>query len=473
VDTNPDLAWMPALEQARLIRSKELSPTELCELYLRRIECHDGRLNSYLTVAAEQALAGARQAEQAVMAGDPLGPFHGVPMSVKDLADTAGIRTTMGTAAWKDRVPDDDDEVVRRLRVAGFVLLGKTNTPEFGSAVFTEPIAYGPCLNPWDTTRTPGGSSGGAAAALAAGLCAISHGTDGGGSTRIPSAWCGLVGFKPSRGRISASPHPQNLFTTNGALARTVADAAAMLDAMAGYATGDAFWAPPPTRPFLDEVREAPGRLRIAVAPGRPDIVVDPDYQQAVRDTASLLADLGHDVMEALPPFTEVTVDNPVVAAAAATFAATSDGLPPFETLDPINQGFIRLGRTVSAKEVILAQLSTAATIRTLVAFFDSYDVLVTPTTAVPAPPIGRFRHPTHPWETFLEVLPFTPFTADWNMTGQPAVSLPLYVDRSGLPIGIQLVGRPAAEATLVRIASQLEQAAPWADRRPAGWDLS
>jgi len=471
--TSQDLAYMPALDQARLIRTRELSPTEICELYLGRISSSDQRFNSYLTVVADQALEAARRAEKAIAADDSLGPFHGVPLSIKDLCDTAGITTTLGTAAWKDRVPERDEEVVRRLRTAGFVVLGKTNTPEFGSAIFTEPWGYPPCRNPWDTDRTPGGSSGGAAAALAAGLCAISHSTDGGGSTRIPAAWCGLVGFKPSRGRISAFPGPQNLFTTDGAITRTVADAAAMLDAMEGYFTGDAYWAPPPARPFLHEVGQSPGRLRIAFAPSRPDVTIHDDYQQAVRETASLLAELGHEVEEAAPPFAEINVDNPVFAAAAAAFAATADAFPPYDTLDPINQGFIRLGQSVSAREVILAQLQTAEVARRLVAFFDSYDVLVTPTTGGPPPEIGRFRSDTDPWEKFIEVLPFAPFTSDWNLTGQPAVSLPLHTDSSGLPIGIQFVGRPADEATLFRLAAQLEEAAPWAHRRPPGCDQS
>src|SRR5437588_10886871 len=242
-----DLAFASALELAELIRAKEVSPTELVELYAIRIEKLNPQLNAYITLSLDRAMDDARKAE-AELGGDDLPRFLGVPISIKDLNDTAGIRTTQGSAAFADRIPDTDDDVVKALRHAGFIVLGKTNTPEFGNGPWTEPKAYGPTRNPWDTERTPGGSSGGAAAALASGLCPISQGSDGGGSIRIPSSACGLFGLKASRGRVAMPSKPASSLSTNGPITRTVADAAAMLDVMAGPKLGDAWWIGPPER---------------------------------------------------------------------------------------------------------------------------------------------------------------------------------------------------------------------------------
>src|SRR5436190_11105109 len=255
-----ELAFAPALEQARLVREGEVAAVELVEAYARRIEALDGRLGSYLTLCLDRAADEAR----AIRPGDAR-PFAGVPISIKDLYDTEGVRTTYGSAAFAEHVPTADEEAVRRIRGAGFVVLGKTNTSEFGSLPWTEPRAFHPARNPWDLERTPGGSSGGAAAAVAAGLCPVAQASDGGGSIRIPSSVCGVFGLKPSRGRVTAAPGPFNMLSQRGPIARTVADAAALLDVMSGPGPGDAFWAPPPSRPFLEEARsEEPGRLRIA-----------------------------------------------------------------------------------------------------------------------------------------------------------------------------------------------------------------
>lgn len=461
-----DLAYLPALEQAALVRAGEVSPVELVELYLRRIERLNPELNAYLTVAADQALDAARAA-QARCGNEDAPAFLGVPLSVKDLNNTAGIRTTQASAGYSEVVPDFDDAAVGKLKAAGFVVIGKTNSPEFGSAVITEPVAFGPCRNPWDTQRTPGGSSGGAASALAAGLCPISHGSDGGGSIRIPSAWSGVFGIKPSRGRVSAAPAPQSLHATQGPMARTVADAAAMLDAMAGYVTGDAFYAPPPLRPFREEVGADPGRLRIAWTASRSETEVHPDWESAVRATADLLSSLGHDVVEDAPAWTPLDPDHPVVKSRAAMMAAVATDLPPFEVLDPINQTFIEVGRTIPIRDALLADTIAATLARGIVAFFDTYDLLLTPTNSRPAPLIGELRDTEDPWNGLRKSLLACPFTADWNMTGQPAASLPLALDRDGLPIGVQIVARPGAEATLIRVASQLEAARPWIERRP------
>ena len=465
VHDDEDLAFLPALELAGLVRSGQVSPVELVETYLHRIERLNPLLNAYLTVAGDQALTAAKEAAPA---GQDASPFFGVPVSIKDLDNAAGIRTTRGSAGYADFVPEADDAAVAKLKAAGFIVIGKTNTPEFGSAVCTEPVAYGPCRNPWDTDRTPGGSSGGAACALAAGLAPISHGSDGGGSIRIPSAWCGVFGIKPSRGRVSAAPLPQSLHSGQGPIARTVADAAAMLDVMAGYVAGDAFWPPAPSRPFLEEVGQDPGRLRVAFTASRSETEVHPDWVAAVKATAELLADLGHEVVEDAPPWTPLDPDHPVVKGRAASMAAIAPDLPAFELLDPINQTFIEVGRTLSVRDALLCDSIAATMARSIVAFFDRYDVLLTPTNAVPPPLVGELRDNEDPWNGLRKSLLACPFTADWNMTGQPAVSLPLHVDTAGLPVGVQLVGRPAAEATLIRLSAQLEEACPWRSRRPA-----
>ncbi|MGH3132021.1 MAG: amidase, partial [Gaiellaceae bacterium] len=258
-----DLAFLSATEQARLVRDREVASLELVETYLERIERLDPELNAYVTVCAEEAVADARSPRP--------GPFSGVPLPIKDLSETAGIRTTFSCRAFADYVPERDVEIVRRLRAAGFVILGKTNTPEFGTTAVTESALNGACRNPWDTSRTPGGSSGGAAAAVAAGLAPLAHGSDGGGSIRIPASCCGLFGIKPTRGRISTAPYGDPYgFSTNAPMARTVADAAAFLDVVAGPEPGDQYVAPPPERPFETEVGAPPGRLRVALAVDPP-----------------------------------------------------------------------------------------------------------------------------------------------------------------------------------------------------------
>ena len=461
-----DLAFAPATELAELVRLKKVSPVELVDVFAQRIEELNPRIGAYLTTTLDEARDEAKRAEPGVN-GDDLPPFFGVPISIKDLNETAGVRTTHGNGAFADRVPDTDDGIVTRIKNAGFIMLGKTNTPEFGTTCWTDPPSYFPARNPWDPERTTGGSSGGAAGALAAGLCPISQGSDGGGSIRIPAALCGLYGIKPSRGRVSSYPGSQSLLSQNGPISRTVADAAALLDVLSGYMTGDSWWAPPPERPFAEEVGRPAGRLRIAVSTAPPlDVAVAPGNETAVRETASLLERLGHDVVEASPP------DWPqeVVEGFFITWAVRTCGyepMPPFESLEPVNQSLIEFGRSVSAPTFDMADRKIKRASRQLVAFFDDYDVLVTPTVAGPPPIIGSYRDPDDPIAEFLNAASLVPFTPPWNTTGQPAVSLPMHWDEQGLPVGVQIVGRPADEATLIRLSAQLEEAQPWAERRP------
>ena len=464
-----DLAFTPALEQAAMLRRGDVSPVELVELYLARIEALNPTINAYVTVASEFAREHARQAESRLRDADDGAPFLGVPISIKDLHDTAGIRSTHGTAEWRDRVPEHDDEVVARCKSAGFVFLGKTIVPEFGPLNISEPPAYPPGRNPWDPERSCGGSSGGAAAALVAGLCAISHGSDGGGSIRNPSAWCGAVGIKPQRGRVSAAPGSQQFFSISGPIARTVADAAALLDAMAGPATGDAWWAPPLARPLREEVGRAPEPLRVAYHP-HPGVERDrcaPANRAAAEDAARLLESLGHTVEEVAPPgyAEDVVVQSSMIFAANHAAEADLAPYPALETLDPWMRTLVEMGRLVSAADYVKALESLQAMSRRTVAFFDVYDLFVSPTVAAAPPIVGSMRDAGI--ERVMEFWALTPFTALWNTTGQPAMSLPLATDDAGLPVGVQLVGRPADEATLVRVASVLEVERPWRDRRP------
>lgn len=458
-----DLAFVPATGQADLVRSGEVTPVELTQLYLERIERLDPELNAFVTVRGDEALADARAADS-----EPDAPFRGVPIAIKDLDSTAGIRTTLSSRAFADWIPQTDNNTVARLRRAGFIILGKTNTPEFGTTAFTESELNGACRNPWDTSRTVGGSSGGAAAAVAAGLCGIAQGSDGGGSIRIPASCCGLYGLKATRGRISSAPFGPGIgLSTSGPLTRTVTDAAALLDVLAGYEPGDPWWAPPFERPLADEVGADPGRLRIAVTTTPPvaDAEVHPDCVAAVEAAAALLATLGHDVEEATPDWSsgDLNADFGVIWQVAPALYP----IPDPSLLTPYNQGLLARAEATSSADYVrtLARLQLLA--RRVVAFWEDYDLLLTPTLALPPVPLGWHLEVDDPWEQLLLAGRFTPFTPIVNLTGQPAVSLPLSWSPEGLPIGVQLVGRPADEVTLVRVSAQLEEARPWRDRRP------
>jgi amidase len=459
-----ELAFLPATEQARLIREREVTPLELVELYLERIERLDPELGAYVTVCGDEALADARAKTNAPAEV----PFHGVPISLKDLDTTAGIRTTFSCPAFATHVPDFDLAHIARLRAAGFVILGKTNTPEFGTTAFTDSVLNGPCRTPWDLTRNSGGSSGGAAAALAAGLCAISQGSDGGGSLRIPGSCCGVLGFKASRGRVSNAPFAPGIgLGTTGPLARTTADAAAYLDVVGGYEWGDPFPPPPPDRPYAEEVGVDPGRLRVALTTTSPaDGEVSEACVAAARDAAELLASLGHDVEEAAPEWggAELMEDfKPVWQVAPSLYPIRNPSV-----LSPLNQAFLRGAAETSSAVYVAAVTRLQLRARRIASFWSSYDLLLTPTLAMTPVPVGWEAEPEDPWEQFDRAVQFTPFTAAFNVTGQPAVSLPLHWTDTGLPIGVQLVGPPVGDALLVRIASQLEEARPWNERRPS-----
>ncbi len=453
-----ELAFLSALEQAQLVREGAVSSLELVETYLRRIERLDPTLNAYVTVCSEEALAAARAPRP--------GPFSGVPLPIKDLTETAGIRTTHSSRAFADYVPERDVELVRRVRDAGFVVLGKTNTPEFGTTAVTESVLNGICRNPWDPERTPGGSSGGAAAAVAGGLAPLAHGSDGGGSIRIPASCCGLFGLKPSRGRISTAPFGDVYgLSTNGSLARTVADAAAFLDVVAGPEPGDPYVAPPPERPFAEEVGAPPGRLRVALVlePPHPS-PVDAGCLEAARDAATLLAELGHEVEEVAPTWrSDELID--LFAVLWQTIPSLYPGEPAL--FEPLNQAFVERASATSSADYVRTFARLQLYGRAFAAFCATVDLVLTPTLALPPVQVGWVMEPGDPWEQFARAAAFTPFTAAVNVAGLPAMSVPLHWDEDGVPIGVQLIGPPAGEALLLRVAAQLEEARPWAARRP------
>jgi amidase len=442
-----------ALTLAAEVRAGEVSPRELAEQAIARIEATNPELNFLVTDCFEQALA----AEPAD------GPFRGVPMLVKDLTETAGVRTTFSSRAFADYVPQADAALVRRLKAAGFVILGKSNTPEFGITCVTESDLNGVCRNPWNTNVTPGGSSGGAAAAVAAGVLPLAHGSDGGGSIRIPASCCGLFGLKPSRGRVSPAPYVSGSLELgqSGGLSVSVRDAAAFLDVVAGYEPGDAHWAPPPARRFLDEVDADPGRLRIAVTTEPPiPYAVDPRVAAVAREAAEALAALGHEVVERTPPW----VDESLLSVFARIWQVSPALYPVRDEalLMPINRALAERARATSSVEFARAVGALQTLARRVVAVWDEVDVVLTPTLAKTPVPVGWIFEPDDPWEQFDRGGEFTPFTPLVNVTGQPAASVP-FGSVDGLPVGIQLIGPPAGEALLFRLAAQIEAAHPWA----------
>jgi amidase len=469
---DPDLLFRPAGDLAALVRGGEVSARELVEVSLERIEALQPDLNAFVHVDAEGALATA----DAVEAGDER-PFAGVPIAVKDTAAVAGMPYTLGSDAFGDFVPGHDAFVVRRLREAGFVIVGKTNLPEFGILPVTEPRRFGPTRNPWDTERTPGGSSGGAAAAVAAGMVPLAHGSDGGGSIRIPAACCGLVCLKPSRGRISRGPDQGDDFLVqDGVLTHTVAETAALLDVLAGYEPGDATWAPPPAEPFAAAAAREPGRLRIGwTTTAAIDAPLDPLCERAVSDAAELLASLGHEVEEIQAPWAgqsllevfTLVFGTPI--AMGLFFGTQVSGREPAEELvEPLSWTIWKGVRERNALDYLLARTQLGAFSRSIVALWSDHDVVMTPALAQRPVRIGEIDAcSAEPWEDFRRSGQFTPYTAIFNVTGQPAISLPLFHGEDGLPLAVQLAGKPAGEGELLALAAQLEAARPWAERRP------
>jgi amidase len=431
-------------------------------------------LNAFVTLCRDRALAEA----DAVRAGDER-PFAGVPIAVKDLvALTEGVRTAMGMKAMGDWVPEEDSALVRRLRAAGAIIVGKTNTPELGILPVTEPDRFGPARNPWDPSRTTGGSSGGSAAAVASGMVPIAHANDGGGSIRIPASCCGLVGLKASRGRISLAPLGEFVggIAVEGVVSHTVRDSAVALDVLAGYEPGDPYWAPDPSAPFAEAVDREPGKLRIAFTTVAPNgVPVDEDCVAATREAAELLESLGHTVFEAPELTDEGYIENFIavwvsgVASSVLSFGELRGRPIEPSELEPLTAEMVAIAESISAAAFLKALEYLRGLSRRVVSMWSDLDVLVTPTLATAPIEIGALRPPEgQPAMGMLEnAAAFVPFTPLWNVTGQPAVSLPLHQSGAGLPIGVQFVGPPAREDLLISLSAQLEGARPWADRRP------
>jgi amidase len=475
-----------ALEQAAAIRAGEVSSVELTEHYLQRVERLDGSVGAFVTVTAERALEAAREADETLSRSDDkatLPRFLGVPTAIKDLNLTAGVRTTMGSAVFEDFVPDTSDEVVLRLQRAGLVSLGKTNTPEFGSPCYTEPDVAPPARTPYDLDRGAGGSSGGAGAAVAAGLVPWAQGSDGGGSIRIPASVCGLVGLKPSRGRVSSAPMYGDLIGLgiNGPLTRTVRDAAAMLDLLAGPAVGDPHPSPPgpppssPSEPgdqtFLAWCDRTPQHLRVArfSAPLIADVDVAPECEAGYERASALLTDLGHDVVDIDPPLTPETV--PVFETCWAVLSATSVVPPDRRSLlRPLTRWLAERAAEIPSVDFALAATELRRVAALALQMLAPYDLVLTPTLASLPAPVGSIRDDGDPAEDFENQKRFTPYTSAWNVTGMPAISLPLHWTGSGLPVGVMLAARPGAEHVLLSAAAQLEAAAPWRDHHPSCW---
>ncbi|HEY2762848.1 MAG TPA: amidase [Pseudonocardiaceae bacterium] len=473
-----DLHELTALEQAAAIRRREVSPSELVEHHLRRATDLQAGLGAFVTITAQRALDAARAADQlARRASDPAGlpPLFGVPTAIKDLTPTAGVHTTFGSASYARYLPTVDDDVVRLLAESGTISLGKTSVPEFGLPCYTEPAGLSPAVTPWDTSRMAGGSSGGAAAAVAAGLVPFAHGTDGGGSIRSPAAACGVVGLKPSRGRVSRGPMGGDvtLLSGSGPLARTVQDAAALLDAMAVPCLAEPVIAPPlpPGHSFLEYARTEPGRLRIgryadAAVPG---VELAEECRLAWEDAATVLDELGHEVVDTTSPLNAETALPPFEVIWAV--GAHSVPVPPgaHDTLQPFTRWLREQGSAVSGAEFLQAMTQVQVMGRAAIAAHAEFDVVLTPALAQLPPPPGWFSS-VPPAENFERQKRYTPYTAPYNVTGQPAIALPLYWTGDGFPVGVQLVGRPAGEATLLALAGQLERTRPWGHRRPPTW---
>ena len=463
----------PALELASLVRSGELSASELVTESLRAIEAREPQINAFTHVAADRAL----EAAACIGSGDPR-PFAGVPIAIKDNRPVAGMPITNGSDLFADVVAPQDAFCVRRLREAGFVIVGKTALPELGILPTTESRRHGPTSNPWNLERTPGGSSGGSAAAVAAGMVPIAHGNDGGGSIRIPAACCGLVGLKAQRGRISGAPDVgQSLLVVDGVLTHTVADTAAIIDVLAGAELGDTTWAPPPATPFAVSASNAPAPARIAITtvPYLADAEVGRQAVQAVHRTAELLASLGHEVVEFDPPWPQpgmVETFGAVFCTHIALGIAYSEQISGREAsasdMEPMSWALRALAKSLDAVQGLGLEARLMAVARQVVAALAPYDAVVTPVLASSPLPLGSLDTAAEePLSTYMAAGHPAPFTAIFNATGQPAISLPLYEDDDGLPLAVQIAGRPASEGALLALAGQLEQALPWHDRRP------
>ncbi|BBY70992.1 putative amidase AmiB2 [Mycobacterium paraintracellulare] len=458
---NDDLAFAGAAAQARMLADGELTAPELLEVYLERIAQLDSQLRCYRVVLADKARYEAAVAQDRLDAGERL-PLLGVPVAIKDDVDVAGEVTTFGSGGHRPAV-SSDAEVVRRLRAAGAVIVGKTNVPELMMLPYTESLTFGATRNPWDPRRTPGGSSGGSAAAVAAGLAPLALGSDGGGSIRIPATWCGVFGLKPQRDRVSLEPHDDAWYglSVNGPIARTVIDAAVFLDATSTV--------PGPEGEFVSAATRSPGRLRIALSTKVPTplpVRVGKRELAAVDEAGALLRDLGHDVITADPEYPASAILTNYLPRYLRGICDDADALAHPERLEPRTRNMARLGSFFSDRRMESLRAAEGAVVSRIQAIFDDVDVVVTPGTATGPSRIGAYQR-RGAVSTLLRVGQYVPYQQVWNLTGQPAAVVPWDLDADGMPMSVQLVGRPYDEATLLSLSAQIEAARPWALRRP------
>jgi amidase len=461
----PDnLAFAPAVELARLVADRALSPVETVTLFSNRIARFDGELNSVVTLDAERALAAAREQERLAGTKDAP-PFLGIPILIKDLNLTEGLRTTCGTATMANFVPSFDEAHIAKLRRAGFLILGKTNVPEWGTLPFTESALLGPCRNPWDLAHTPGGSSGGAAAAMAAGLTPVAHGSDGAGSIRMPASNCGVFGLKPARGRITKAPlYGDGLmgFSTPGPITRHVIDAAALLDVMRGYELGDPYWTPDPPRPYVEQARTDPPPLRIGLVNTAPWATFEATTLTALGQAAQLFTQLGHNVEPCTLPVSERMLHEFQIVWSAGVATNPAD----HTTFEPLNAEFAQQGMTVSAASLLQTRMSLQQQSYAIVRASAGFDVVCCPTLARPPLKIGELADLGG--QAMLDALAgYMALAPIANITGLPAMSLPLHWTEAGLPVGVMVMGRPADETTLFQLAGQVQRAQDWSTRRP------
>ena len=467
----PEYENYDALGLAELVRNGEVTATELLDAAIARAEMRNPTVNAIVDKLYDHG-------RDTIAAGLPDGPFTGVPYLLKDIGGVlGGYVQTRGSRFFDDLVPPEDSVIVKRGKRAGLVIFGKTNTPELGLSLTCEPQLFGPSRNPWDLERTPGGSSGGSSAAVAAYIVPMASGGDGFGSIRAPASCCGLVGLKPTRARNTQDPYSGEGNagqTTEHALTRSVRDSAALLDATAGPGSGDPYVAPPPARPFLDEVGADPGRLRIAMTSRAPNgAPVESQVLDVFESAARLLRDLGHDVEEADPDIDRESVIPTFRTISAANVAATLRSHPAgkkagLSNVERVTAAAAKLGEEMSGADYVQATQAAHRLGRRMAAFHQSYDVLLTPALGTLPPRLGWIDMMLEDADEYWNrVFSFSPFTVWFNITGQPGITLPMGVNETGLPISVQLVAPYGDEATLIRLAAQLETARPWTDRRP------
>ncbi len=457
---------------AQKIRSGECSAKEVLEITVNKITKFNPSLNAIITPLYDQAL-------EAIEAGLPEGPFSGVPFVIKDLVvSVAGVPSTAASKLMINNIPAVDSEIVARHRRAGLVIVGKTNSSEFGLATATEPDLFGPTKNPWNPNHSPGGSSGGSAAAVAAGIVPIGHATDGGGSIRIPAACCGLFGLKPTKARITAGPEggePLAGMAMQHCVSWSVRDSAALLDATAGPLPGDPYYPPPPNGTYLDASKTDPGRLKIAFSTTAPNgAAIHDESAKATRHMAALCESLGHEVAEDSPKFDIETVQNGFLLVFQANTMANimrmnGGKLPKEGMIEPLSMAVAERGMAMSATQYIHAIQSLHRETRNIAKFYEQYDLWLTPTLATPAPLTGYFRSDETDVDKWLEqILGFSPFTFLCNVTGQPAMTIPSGLTKDNLPVGSHFAAPYGAEEMLFALAGQLERASPWNDQRPS-----